>query len=145
MSGQSSAMPSRLRTLKSDGMLRCQWAAKMTVPPPTPLYIKAVMSEIGLVDGIVRGSPAHVRIPGPIAASGQLEVRLPGPGASVIRPRSLLQADDAEARFAEPFRDHGPARSGAHDQDIRGRTGGSVPADATLVDAEVVHPFERRP
>ena len=45
MNGQSSATPSRLRTRKSDGMLRCHWAANTIVPPPTPFHISAVMSD----------------------------------------------------------------------------------------------------
>ncbi len=76
--------------------------------------------RVGIADRIVGRRLPPIGIARPIAAGGELEVGVIGPGLGVVGPIALLQDDDAHARFGQPLGRHRPGRPGADNQDIGG-------------------------
>ena len=69
--------------------------------------------RVPVINGIIGGCLAAVGIARPVAAQGQLEIRMIGARLGVVRPIALFEHDHAQARLGEPLRRHRAGRTGA--------------------------------
>ena len=116
--GQSSAIPSTVRTLKSCGRIRTHWAQKCTVEPPTALYITGRDRRVGDLERVVGGLAPDVRVRAPLGVRDELPLELVARELGDVRPAALLEADDAEAGFGQVARGDRAAGAGADDEHV---------------------------